>query len=192
MSLSGTFASAVPGGGSVEALLQAMVSTENFAEKMKEFAAAKAEAERFVQLIGPAESIPVLHEKARAAASEAAKSLGDARKEAGSIVSDARKEAALLVSEATKRAASLVSDAQKQLAESETLVSGARARASVITAEAEQIKNSASAELRVLKDRLLLTEEEHAECSAAKAEATAVKARLDSLVAKTKAIWSDA
>jgi hypothetical protein len=186
MSLSGSFSGV---GGDVGQLIALMSSDTAFAEKLKQLTEAEAAARAVIDIVGPAESIPVLHEKAKAELALATEAREKAASEAAIAIEQAGVEASAIVSEARATATKIENDCASLLANAE-IAAAAKIR------EADSILAQANAKMQAINDELARAaaataaaqQKEVAYVEAAKA-AEDVKARFNSLVSETKKVW---
>jgi F0F1-type ATP synthase membrane subunit b/b' len=186
MSLSGSFS----GGSDIGRILDIVTSDARFVDRIKELNEAEAAARSIIESVGPAESIPVLHDKAKTALAEAERTLGQSRSEAASIIDKAKAEAAevrnaasLALKDAEVQASSTIASAAKHLED-------AKAQAEVImsSANSEQLRVSSAA--AALDERSKELDAALARYVAMQAEATAMRDKYEDKMNKTKLIWS--
>ncbi len=187
MSLSGSFSGA---GNDLGKLLEVMVSDDKFGDKMKELAAAEAAAKAVIDLVGPAESIPVLHEKAKAALSEAEASLIASRNEASDLIASAKAEADAIMAAAAQQKASAAVEAESIITKAQSDSQRLRTEASAIIGSANADRSRVAAEEAVLAERIRKIEEREAACVSRETSAAAVKASYEDKFNRTRAIWS--
>jgi len=175
MSLSGSFSGS---GQDLGKLLEVISSDDRFQQRLKDLVAAEAAANAVIGLVGAAESIPVLHEKAKSELDQAIASRLEASEEAAAIIGKAKEDAVGIVSAANSEAERIKIDANAVLSSAESRASEIRATAEAVIASANERLASAEARLSVVSA---------AEASAVLAKKNADDAKAAALSAKTDA-----
>jgi cell division septum initiation protein DivIVA len=186
MSLSGSFSGV---GGDVGQLLALLSSDSAFTEKLKQLTEAEAAARAVIDVVGPAESIPVLHEKAKSELALAVEAREKAASEAATVIEQAKAEASAIISEAQAAADRIKKDSASLLTSTELSAAGK-------LREADSVLDRANTKMRAIEDELARAasataaaqQKEVAYLEAAKA-ADEVKAKFNSLVSETKKVW---
>lgn len=161
-------------------LLAVMADPKAYNEKLKALQDANEQNQKLIQLVGPAQEIPALREKA-------AKELQDAKDSAKVIVSKAQSEADEIVNAAHQSAAKEKADADDMKKAASAALAEAKKKAKELDAEIAKAKAERLA-LETDRKNLAASEEQAAYAKhAAEVAAAAAKSQRDAIIAKHKA-----
>jgi hypothetical protein len=120
--------SPVNGASQLFELVEVLSNPEVYAAKVKALEDAAAKNQKFVELVGPADQIAKLREKAQADADKAAEVLEKATKEASELGQAARDQAAGLIAAAKAKADAMISDAAAAKSAADAIIADASAK----------------------------------------------------------------
>lgn len=126
------------GGQSMDLMLKLLADPEGYQAKLKELQDAEAKAAAIVALVGEAEAIPALHDRAYKAHQAAQSALNKAQEQAKAIIDNAVSEASRITIEADGRYASAQLYEQEVTRAVDALMKDAREKSDAIYAQVRE------------------------------------------------------